>query len=116
MSELTGLVHHIGATEQATEKLTKRELIVKEASNPQYPQYIKIEAINDRCKLFDGLSIGQSVTVHYNLNGREWVNKDGKKQWFNSLMAWKVEKGGSSPEFAAPSDSIAADDDSDLPF
>lgn len=117
MSEITGSVYHVGTTEQATEKLTKRELIVKDESNEKYPQLIKIEAINDRCKLFDGLQVGQNVTVHFNLNGREWINPKGVKQYFNSLMAWKVEAGSvSSPEYVAPVDISNAADDDDLPF
>ena len=88
--QIVGKIIQVGQTEQATEKLTKRELIVEYAENPQYPEELKFEAINDKCAIFDNLSAGQTVTVDFNLRGRKWVNKKGVAQWFNSLQAWKV--------------------------
>jgi len=106
--QIEGTVHEVSSTQQVTDKLTKRELILEYAENPQYPEYIKFEAIQDRCALLDNVKPGQTVTVHFNLKGRPWTDKAGKKTYFNSLQVWKVEGGG----HAAPEE----DNGSGLPF
>lgn len=88
--ELKGVIIDITSTEQVTEKVKKRELIIEYAENPQYPQKVKFEAINDKCALLDTLSPGQQVEVHFNLDGRKWTDKNGKDQYFNSLKIWKI--------------------------
>lgn len=118
MSEIKGKVHEIGTTIQATESLKKRELIIEYIENPQYPEYLKFEMINDKCSLVDSLKVGQDVEVFFNLRGRPWTDKTGKKSYFNSLQLWRVNVlSGSGPsEYAAPSDISSAADDDDLPF
>lgn len=87
--EITGLVHHVGETIEVSEKFKKRAFVVEYAENPQYPEYISIEANQDKCALLDELRLGDTVTVHFNLRGREWTNKEGVKQYFNTLSMWK---------------------------
>lgn len=88
--ELKGKVHFIGETTQVTDTFKKRELVIEYADNPQYPEFVKFEAGNDRCALMDAVKVGQEVEVHFNLKGREWTDKNGVKQYFNSLQLWKV--------------------------
>ena len=83
---ISGTIHEIGSTEKVTDSLRKRELIIEYAENPQYPEFIKIEAINDKCAILDNVQVGANVTVHFNLKGREWNGK-----YFNTLQVWKVE-------------------------
>lgn len=112
--DIRGKAHEIGATQQVSEKLTKRELIVEYAENPQYPEYIKFEAINDRCNLLDNVRVGDNVEVFFNLRGRPWTDKTGKKSYFNSLQLWRVNVlGGGSPEYAPP---LEAPESDGLPF
>ncbi|MCW3111101.1 MAG: hypothetical protein JWQ09_5607, partial [Segetibacter sp.] len=59
--------------------------------------------------------------VFFNLRGRPWTDKAGKKTYFNSLQLWKVNalSGAATdyaPEYAAPADISSAPDDDDLPF
>lgn len=93
MSNLSvvGLVHEVGETQQVTDKFKKRDLVVKlVGDNPEYVDYVKFEATQDRVTNFDGLSEGDSVEVFFNLQGRPWTNKDGVTSYFNSLNAWRV--------------------------
>ena len=108
--EIKGKVHEIGKTTQATESLKKRELIVEYIENPQYPEYLKFEAINDRCSLMDNLRTGDDVEVFFNLKGRPYTDKAGKKSYFNSLQLWKVSVLG------AATTSAPTEDEPDLPF
>ncbi|MCJ8210521.1 DUF3127 domain-containing protein [Mucilaginibacter sp. RS28] len=118
--DIKGKVHEVSATQQVTDTLKKRELILEYIENPQYPEYIKFEAIQDRCNLLDNVKVGDNVEVSFNLKGRPWTDKTGKKTYFNSLQLWKinVQNGGaaSTPEYAPPVDLSAAPDDDDLPF
>ncbi len=110
---VTGKVIAIGAAQQVSDKLTKRELIVQYAENPTYPETIKFEAINDKCALLDSVKVGDEVDVHFNLKGRAWVNPKGETQYFNTLQLWKVSLIGGN--YAAPVENNAGAGD-DLPF
>jgi hypothetical protein len=90
--EIRGKVHEIGATQQVAESFKKRDLIVAYADNPQFVEYIRFEATQDRVNIFDNLQVGEDVEVSFNLRGRPWTNKDGVTTYFNSLVAWRVTK------------------------
>jgi hypothetical protein len=49
--EIKGKVYEVSATQQVTDSLKKRELIIEYIENPQYPEYLKFEAIQDRTSL-----------------------------------------------------------------
>lgn len=119
--DIKGKVHEVSATVQVTDTLKKRELILEYIENPQYPEYIKFEAIQDRCNLLDNVRVGDNVEVAFNLKGRPWTDKTGKKTYFNSLQLWRITNVGAAgstpaPEYAPPVDLSSAPDDDDLPF
>ena len=119
--EIKGKVHEVSATVQVTDSLKKRELILEYIENPQYPEYLKFEAIQDRCNLLDNVKVGDDVEVFFNLKGRPWTDKAGKKSYFNSLQLWKVTTlagAGSSPspEYAPPANISSTPEDDDLPL
>lgn len=128
--EIRGKVHEIGDVQQVTDTFKKRDLIVQYAENPQFVEYIRFEATQDRTALFDSLNVGDEVEVSFNLRGRPWTNRDGVTSYFNSLVAWRVAKvtaepvqagqpgAGSQPVAPPPTVDISADDgkDDDLPF
>ncbi|MHB8206105.1 DUF3127 domain-containing protein [Mucilaginibacter sp.] len=120
--EIKGKVHEVTPTVQVTESLKKRELILEYIENPQYPEYLKFEAIQDRCNLLDNTKVGDDVEVFFNLKGRPWTDKMGKKTYFNSLQLWKVNvlsgagATAATPAYAPPADISSQPDDDDLPF
>ena len=120
--DIKGKVHEVSPTAQVTETLKKRELILEYIENPQYPEYLKFEAIQDRCALLDNVKVGEDVEVFFNLKGRPWTDKTGKKTYFNSLQLWKVNvlsaaTATAAPEYAPPVNlSAAPGEDDDLPF
>jgi hypothetical protein len=119
--EIKGKVYEVSATQQVTDSLKKRELIIEYIENPQYPEYLKFEAIQDRTALIDAVKVGDDVEVFFNLKGRKWTDKMGKVVYFNTLQLWKLNvlSGGgaaSTPEYAPPVDISSAPDDDDLPF
>lgn len=72
------------------ESFQKREFVIEYAENPNYPEYIKFETIQDRCALLDKFSVGDEVKIDFNLKGRKWTNREGKEVYFNSLQAWNI--------------------------
>lgn len=83
-----GLLHKLGQTEQVSDKFRKRDLILK--IEGEYPQTVAFQLTQDKCEKADTLQVGQQVTVHFNLRGREWSGPDGKVKVFNTLECWKV--------------------------
>ena len=119
--EIKGKVHEVAPTVQVTDSLKKRELILEYIENPQYPEYLKFETVQDKTALLDNVKVGDDVEVFFNLRGRPWTDKTGKKTYFNSLQLWKVNVlGGANnntvPEYAPPADISSAPDEDDLPF
>jgi len=98
--EIKGKVHEIGEVRQVSGTFRKRELVVEHSAGPQHREHIKFEAVQDRVGIFDGLSVGDAVTVHFDLRGRPWTDRNGKTSYFNTLRALKVEKDG--PAAPAP--------------
>src|SRR4028119_1732960 len=88
--DIKGKVHEVLPVTNVTETFKKRELIIEFAENPQYPEYIKFEALQDKVNLFDSLKVGDQVEVFFNLRGRPWTDKSGKTAYFNTLVVWRV--------------------------
>lgn len=92
--EISGRITEVFQTQQVTDKFKKREFIleVKEssASGFEFVEYIKFQAVQDKCSLLDGLNPDDQVKVHFNLRGRKW-EKDGQTSYFTNLDAWKIE-------------------------
>ena len=102
----------------------KREVVI--TTQEQYPQYLLIEFIQDRCELLDSFNVGENVKISINLRGREWENPEGEVKYFNSIHGWRIEKDefvekdiipppNDSPGFEEKSDEENEVED-DLPF
>ncbi|ASP40284.1 hypothetical protein CHH28_17080 [Bacterioplanes sanyensis] len=120
--EAQGIIHSIDQTrEYGQNGFTKREFVIKlsgEGENPDYPNYVALELIKDKCALMDNYQVGDEVQVTFNLSGRLW-NAPGKpEKCFTSLQAWKVDRvgndAGQAPTFAQDFAPPAYDDD--VPF
>ncbi len=98
---IQGTLTEIFETSQVTDTFQKREFVVEYAENPQYPEFIKFELIQDRCDLIDSFKQGDNVDVWFNIKGRKWTDPEGNVKYFNSLQAWKIR----------PMDSSGGDDD-----
>ena len=65
--EVQGVVHSIGeTTEYGQNGFTKREFVLKltgEGENSDYPNYIALELIKDKCALMDQYQIGDEIST-----------------------------------------------------
>ncbi len=120
---LTGTLLEIFDPIQVSDKFKKREFVLQDNENPQYPQYIKFELAQEKCSLLDTFSSGEMVDVSFNVRGRSYVNPQGVKSYFNSLQAWKIQSiskgnsgGGNSAPQSVSSLPPAESEDDGLPF
>lgn len=101
----------------------KREFVVEFAENPEYPEFVKFELIQDKCEQLDPINIGGMMDVSFQLKGRKWTNPKGEVVYFNALQAWKIKpvsshgggQGESKNEFPVNNEVNGPDDES-LPF
>ena len=123
---LTASIVEIMDVQQVTDSFKKREFVVEYTENPQYPEYIKFELIQDKCSLLDAHKVGDKVVVHFNLKGRKWTDKMGQVKYFNTLQAWRLEVDGGGTQPSSPDQApmeglsepgwMAEDKEDDLPF
>jgi len=83
--QVDGKLHVIFDTEKKTETFQAREFVI-EIAESQYPQLIKFQLTQDKCELIDSFQVGDALTVHFDLRGREWNDR-----YFTNLNAWKIE-------------------------
>jgi hypothetical protein len=118
--KILGRIAEIKESQQVSEAFKKRNFVVEYTENPQYPEYITFELIQDRCDIVNGFQVGQEVEVSFNLKGRKWVNPEGEIKYFNSLQAWRVESpsnnSGSQPRATEGVETLASVSEDDLPF
>jgi single-stranded DNA-binding protein len=124
--EVTGKIKVINAEQQVSASFKKRELVV--ATEEQYPQFISINFVQDKCDLLNNYNVGDAVKVSINLRGREWVNPQGETKYFNDIQGWRVEKlqaeaPSATPmapmpaaEAFAPATNFNEEEHDDLPF
>ena len=103
-------------TVQITETFKKREFIIQENKNPEYPEYIKVELIQDKVSLLDSLNIGDEINVLINIKGRKWEDKEGNIKYFNSIQGWKIESENENTTQENQTEKINKESEEDLPF
>ena len=110
--EITGPIHHIGQTQQITEKFRKRDLVLLLDGNSKWPQTVPFTFTGDRCDMLDSYGEGEIVKVTFNLRGRKYNDR-----YFGELSAFKIEAVGQAAR-PAPTQGAAygAPPDDDLPF
>ena len=113
-----GRVYNIGDVQQVSDSFKKRDIVLEYADNPNFPELVSFQSTQDKVNLFDDLVVGDEVEISWNLRGREWVNKEGVKVFFNTLQAWRIQKLASQPSSSTPPpvDINNAGDDDGLPF
>ena len=121
--EAQGIVHSIGeTTEYGNNGFTKREFVIQLTGpdeNSQYPNYIALELIKDKCALMDSYQVGAEIQVSFNLSGRLWASAGKPERCFTSLQAWKISAASgsdSADDNRPPADYDAMPIDDDIPF
>jgi len=114
-NKLTGFVKVINPTVQVSEKFSKREFVITDASS-MYPQDILFQLAQDKCDLMNAFTEGQEVEVSFNLKGREWTSPTGEVKYFNTLEAYRIDAVSSAAKVTPQATTQAVDNQDDLPF
>ena len=116
--EVLGNIHFIGAENQVSASFKNRQLVVK--TDEQYPQFISVTFVQDKCDLLNGYKVGQTIKVSINLRGREWTNPQGETKYFNDIQGWRIETVASEQQKMPPAPSeqppSGEEEDPNLPF
>jgi Domain of unknown function (DUF3127) len=120
---ISAKIIEIFETTKVTDTFKKREFVVEYSENPQYPEFVKFEFIQEKCDLLDNYAVGDEVDISFNLKGRKWTDPQGTVKYFNTLQAWRVDKqsatapavNNSAPPAEEP-EWLADKDDNELPF
>ena len=113
---IKGKLVEIFDTVQITETFKKREFIIQDNRNPEYPEFVKVELIQDKVSLLDDLKVGDEINVFINIKGRKWEDKEGNIKYFNSIQGWKIETENEDINQENSEDEINQDPEEDLPF
>ena len=113
---IQGKLIEIFDTIQITETFKKREFIIQDNKNPEYPEYTKVEVIQDKVSLLDNINIGDEINVLINIKGRKWEDKEGNIKYFNSIQGWKIESENLNLNQDNNDDNFNQDSREDLPF
>jgi len=112
--ELTGIVKVISDPQMFSSGFSKRELVVS-VPDGNYTQDISLEFIKDKADLLNDLSLGEQVTVSFNIKGREYNGR-----YFNNLQGWKIHRQNQSKDESTSMNSMQQDtypfDNDDIPF
>ena len=87
---VSGEIIEIYDIQIVSDNFKKREFILKHAPNPEYPDFLKLEVVQNKTDLLDKYKVGQHVEVEINLKGKKW-EKGEKSGYFNSLQAWRIQ-------------------------
>jgi len=113
---IKGTLHKIFETNQVSDKFRKREFVLLVADNPQYPEHIKMEVIQDNCEHLDGYHLLENIEVDINIKGREYKHPEKGVMYFVTLQAWRIRKAigdNDNPDYMG----VPSDDEGDnLPF
>ena len=92
---VTGTLIAKSETQQVSDKFKKREFVLMTTDNvngTEYPNPIKMQAVQAKCDVLDKYAIGSQVSVSFNVKGNSYTDKkDGTTKYIVNLDMWKIE-------------------------
>ena len=102
--QIKATIIEISDAVQVSATFKKREFAVEydEKNEGRYIEFVKFEAIQEKCELLDSINVGDVVEIDFNLKGRKWTNPQGEVKYFNTLQAWRIAPEQSHQQAPAP--------------
>lgn len=108
--EISGTILEILPAQSFNKGFRKREFVLEVGD--KYPQKIIFQLVQEKCELIDSYSVGDTLTVSFNIKGRDWTDKNsGQVKYFTTLEVWKVQG-----QKRNPASFTESDDDLDAAF
>lgn len=108
--ELTGVIIDIFPSQTFNKGFRKREFVIEVGD--KYPQKIVFGLVQEKCDMIDSYGIGDTVSVAFDVKGRDWTDKSGQVKYFNTLEAWRIN--GQERANASRSKQSTEDEDEDI--
>ena len=87
--ELTGTLIHVTESQKVGDSNSKMTFVMEYGA--EYPKRAAFDLWNDKMEKIVGYSIGDKITVSYNIDSRSFKRKDGTNGIITNLQAWKIE-------------------------
>jgi hypothetical protein len=119
---VTGTLIAKSETQQVSDKFKKREFVlmtVENVNGTEYPNPLKMQAVQAKCDVLDKYAIGSQVSVSFNVKGNSYTDKkDGTTKYIVNLDMWKIEPVAAQQAAAPqqPKPIAITPDFSDMPF
>lgn len=85
--QVSGVITAIEGVVEFSEKYKERNFVVKYDSSADYSYDAALTLANTKVGMIDDFSVGENVTVHYNVSSRKV-----KDNYYTKLNVWKIEK------------------------
>ena len=109
--EVQGTLIQVGESEKIVDSNSKLTFVIEYGN--EYPKKAAFDLWNDKIEKLTGFSIGDKLTVSYNIDSRSFKRKDGTTGIITNLQAWKIEGDKQAKQENAMGTAKKADD---LPF
>ena len=86
--EITGKLIHVGASEKIGDSNSKLTFVIEYGN--EYPKKAAFDLWNDKMEKIMGFSMGDDLTVSYNIDSRSFKRKDGTSGIITNLQAWRI--------------------------
>lgn len=113
MYSVSGKIKVKNETVKISPKFQKREFVL-EILNEKGNQTCQFQLTQESCAILDNYVEGDSVTVQFNLTGREWKSPKGEIKFFNTLDVDSIIQDEAAKQIAQAEANLGTDDD--LPF
>lgn len=88
--EVQGRIHAIMETQHRSDTFWFREFVL-ETQNGDYKNFVKFQLVKDKTTLIDAYSIGQFISLKFDLSGRSFVDKNGRDSYITNLVVYYME-------------------------
>ena len=110
--EIQGKLIHVGSSEKINDSNSKLTFVIEHGN--EYPKKAAFDLWNDKMEKIMGYSIGDDLTVSFNIDSRSYKRKDGSKGIITNLQAWRITGGKQEPKQETAMGTAKKADD--LPF
>lgn len=89
--QIIGKLEEVHELVKRSDTFQVREFVLEvQSQNSQYSDHILFQLVNNRATLIDQFQVGQELVVEFDINGRKWVNPEGRTVFFNRLNVWRI--------------------------
>ena len=110
--EIQGKLIHVSESQKVGDSNSKITFVIEYGN--EYPKKAAFDLWNDKMEKIMGFSMGDDLTVSYNIDSRSFKRKDGTSGIITNLQAWRITGDKQEPKQENAMGTVKKADD--LPF